>query len=260
MTTESSPYRDGDALLLPGGVGVSQLEVYDWPTADDSHGGSPHMHLTCTEAYVVVSGEGAVQTLTATGFQESELRPGTTLWFTPGTIHRLINTASLRIVVVMQNNGLPEAGDAVFTFPPEVLADPAAYARAAVLPGPAVEGHAAAEAAARARRDLAIEGFGLLRDEVAAGRDEALRRFHEQALALVGGKLADWEQRWRAGALAEAERTGAQLAALRSGDVSRLGAAEIRQIVPRDDRGLGMCGRLTTYPVERAREVGGTAG
>ncbi|AOS64469.1 cupin domain-containing protein [Actinoalloteichus hymeniacidonis] len=255
MAAESSPYRDGDALLLPGGVGVSQLEVYDWPTADDSHGGSPHMHLTCTEAYVVVAGTGAVQTLTASGAQESELRAGTTLWFTPGTIHRLINRDGLRIVVVMQNNGLPEAGDAVFTFPTEILDDPAAYAEAATLPDPAVAGQAAAEAAARARRDLAIEGFGALRAESAAGNEDALRRFHQQALTLVGDKLAGWRERWQAGALAEAERTGEQLTALQAGDVSRLAAAEIRRIVPGEDRRLGMCGRLTTYPIERAAEV-----
>ena len=33
------------------------------------------------------------------------------------------------ILLVMQNAGLPEAGDAVLTFPPEVLADPEAYAQ-----------------------------------------------------------------------------------------------------------------------------------
>ena len=37
----------------------------------------------------------------------------------------------------MQNAGLPEHGDAVLTFPPEILADPDAYARAATLPSAA---------------------------------------------------------------------------------------------------------------------------
>lgn len=52
--------------------------------------------------------------------------------------------------VLMQNSGLPEAGDAVLAFPPEVVADPERYATAAALPpgtGPATE------AAARRRRD-----------------------------------------------------------------------------------------------------------
>ncbi|GAB3933934.1 hypothetical protein GCM10027614_06000 [Micromonospora vulcania] len=49
-------------------------------------------------------------------------------------MHRLVNGGGLSIVVLMQNSGLPEAGDAVLTFPPDVLADPAAYAAAAALP------------------------------------------------------------------------------------------------------------------------------
>ncbi len=46
----------------------------------------------------------------------------------------MVRGGDLRITVLMQNGGLPEAGDAVFTFPPEVLADPGAYAAAATLP------------------------------------------------------------------------------------------------------------------------------
>lgn len=34
---------------LPGGVAVSHLCVYDWPAADGLHGGTPHMHLACSE-------------------------------------------------------------------------------------------------------------------------------------------------------------------------------------------------------------------
>lgn len=41
---------------LPGGVAVSHLSVYDWPAADGVCGGTPHMHLTCSEAYVVTGG------------------------------------------------------------------------------------------------------------------------------------------------------------------------------------------------------------
>ena len=132
---------------LPGAVGVSGLQVYDWPTADGVCGGSPHVHLTCAECYVVVAGVGRVQTLTRRGFAETPLAAGTVAWFTPGTIHRLVNETGLRIVVVMQNSGLPEAGDAVFTFPPDTLADPAVYAEAAAVGD---------DDAARRRRDLAI--------------------------------------------------------------------------------------------------------
>lgn len=41
---------------------------------------------------------------------------------------------ALEILVVMQSSGLPEAGDMVITFAPEVLDDPVAYAKAHALP------------------------------------------------------------------------------------------------------------------------------
>ncbi|MZD03562.1 cupin domain-containing protein, partial [Streptomyces sp. SID5785] len=100
----------------PGGVAVSHLTVYDWPAADGLCGGTPHIHLTCSEGYVVIGGRGAVHTLTAEGHRRTPLTAGTVAWFTPGTVHRLVNEdGALRIVVLMQNGGLPEAGDAVLT-------------------------------------------------------------------------------------------------------------------------------------------------
>ncbi|WP_214410699.1 cupin domain-containing protein [Sphaerisporangium fuscum] len=221
-------------MSFPGGVGVSGLRVYDWPAADGVCGGSPHMHLLCSEAYVVVEGNGAVQTLTWDGYAETPLWPGAVVWFTPGTIHRLLNDdGRLRIVVIMQNSGLPEAGDAVFTFPPAVLADPDRYARAAAIDG---------EEGARRRRDLAMEGFLELRR---AGRD-ALAAFHRQAVEIVSGKLDAFEKRWREGALRTAEDTGAQLRALRRGDPAHLRRARVVSAPP--EPRLGMCGRLETYP------------
>lgn len=221
-------------MIFPGGVGISGLRVYDWPTADGFCGGSPHMHLACSEAYVVVAGSGAVQTLTLSGYAENELSPGDVLWFPPGTIHRLLNfDGRLQIVVVMQNSGLPEAGDAVFTFPPEILADPDAYARAS----------AAEDAAAvRRRRDLAIEGYLALR----RNGPEALADFHRAAHRLIAPKLEEFEQRWRSGALAAARQTGDHLASLRRGDLSYLSEAKVQRVEPR--RRFGMCGTLETYP------------
>ena len=52
---------------LPGAVGLSHLAVYDSTAPDGEHGGSPHMHLSCTEAYVVQAGRGRIQTLGADG-------------------------------------------------------------------------------------------------------------------------------------------------------------------------------------------------
>jgi mannose-6-phosphate isomerase-like protein (cupin superfamily) len=229
--------------LLPGAVGVSGLQVYDWPTADGLCGGSPHVHLACSEAYVVIEGKGRVQTLNTGGFAETPLEPGTVLWFTPGTIHRLVNDdGGLRIVVIMQNDGLPEAGDAVFTFPPDVLDDPPAYARAAALTPPE-------ETAARERRDLAITGFTLLRERSEAGDRRALEDFYRSAVGLKAPLLRDWEHRWRSGALATAERTGEHLRRMGDGDWSHLAEAGVHRLEPPavKDRAYGMCGRLDTY-------------
>ncbi|MFD5324906.1 cupin domain-containing protein [Streptomyces sp. NPDC127092] len=220
---------------LPGGVGISGLTVYDWEAADGLCGGTPHMHLVCSEAYVVVSGTGSVQTLTTTGFADTPLHPGDVVWFTPGTIHRLVNAGGLRLLVLMQNSGLPEAGDAVFTFPAPVLADPNAYDAAATLTGD----HAAA---ARRRRDLALEGFLAL-------REGGLAEFHAAARRLKSGLLDDWRIRWRDGALAAALETGRQLERLKAGDLSHLGHGAVSRRECPEHPLFGMCGRLHTYPV-----------
>ncbi|WP_137994872.1 cupin domain-containing protein [Streptomyces vilmorinianum] len=220
---------------LPGGVGISGLTVYDWEAADGLCGGTPHMHLVCSEAYIVIGGSGSVQTLTTSGFTDTPLRPGDVVWFTPGTIHRLVNAGGLRLVVLMQNSGLPEAGDAVFTFPAPVLADPDAYRAAAVLTGD----HAAA---ARRRRDLALEGFLAL-------REGGLREFHAAAHRLKRDLLDDWWFRWRDGPLAATLATGCQLAGLKTGDLSHLDHGDVSRLERPEEPLFGMCGLLHAYPV-----------
>jgi hypothetical protein len=231
---------------FPGGVGVSRLCVYDAPTPDGLAGGSPHIHLCCAESYVVVGGRGAAQTLSGAGFAEHELVAGTVLWFTPGTVHRLVNHGGLDIVVVMGNSGLPEAGDAVLTFPPEVLADPDRYAAAVALPDGGAPG--ADVTAAYRRRDLAIEGFQALRAAVERDGPDAMAAFHAAAVALKRPQFATWRQRWQAGALAAARATGEQLDALERGDGGHLAAAAVQGLPEPSERGrLGMCGLLDTY-------------
>ncbi|MFF8997717.1 cupin [Streptomyces achromogenes] len=229
---------------LPGAVGLSHLSAYDWEAADGVCGGSPHLHLVCSEAYVVTGGRGAVQTLGPDGYRDIPLRPGAVAWFTPGTVHRMVQGGGLRVTVLMQNSGLPEAGDAVFTFPPEVLADPERYAAAATLPpgaGPA------AQAAARRRRDLAVEGFLRLRETLAAGDAGPYRDFQRAAARLVRAKVPRWRELWRAGALAAAERTGAQLDALETGEPDYLGDATAYRAAPTRLGGFGMCGYRDEY-------------
>ncbi|MEV0845708.1 cupin [Streptomyces sp. NPDC049954] len=229
----------------PGAVAVSHLSVYDWPAADGLCGGTPHLHLTCTEGYVVTGGSGAVQTLTTSGFTSTPLTPGALVWFSPGTIHRLVNDGGLRISVLMQNSGLPEAGDAVLTLPPRFLTDRATYEAAVALPPPTEE-DACAEAA-RARRDLALEGFAALRTASESGDPGPLAAFHRSAAALVQPLLDDWEQRWHAGAEAAAAATGEQIARLRAGDSSHLAEARVTARHTDPVRRFGMCGRLDVY-------------
>ncbi|WP_235928554.1 cupin domain-containing protein, partial [Nesterenkonia haasae] len=169
---------------FPGGTSLSHLCVYDWDTPDGMHGGSPHLHTLSTEAYVITAGQGEVHTISAEGPARDPLGPGSLLWFTPGTVHRLINHGGLEMSVLMSNAGLPEAGDAVLTFPEEVLADPEKYAAAVALPQG--DDDAAKAAAARTRRDLAIEGYEQLLDAIERdGLTPAMGRLYSHAVRLV---------------------------------------------------------------------------
>jgi mannose-6-phosphate isomerase-like protein (cupin superfamily) len=236
-------------MTFPGATSLTVLDVYDWIAPDGLRGGSAHVHLASAEGYVVLAGAGRLQTFGARGYAESGLAPGDCLWFTPGIIHRLVNDGGLRLLVVMANAGLPEAGDAVLTFPPEILADPATYARAAALPpdgaaGDGAAGDGALADAARRRRDLAIEGFVALRD---AG-PEALAGFFAAAVRLVAGRVPEWRERWQAGALGTAAATGGQLDQLAAGDAGYLAGGVVRRIArPSGPRRYGMCGLLTGY-------------
>ena len=234
---------------FPGGIGVSHLRVYDTPAPDGLAGGTPHLHTVCTEAYAVINGAGEVHTLTSSGFKVTPLEPGAFVWFTPGTIHRLVNGGGLEILVLMANAGLPEAGDLVITFPPEIVEDANAYALASTLPdddrtttGPGTS--------ARQRRDLAVPAFIDLITATERGDPRPLRAFHEAAAALVRPRLADFEKLWESGPVAAVERTEEQLAALANGSSAHLADASVHAMpVPGEERRLGCCGTLGTYVV-----------
>jgi hypothetical protein len=148
--------------------------------------------------------------------------------------------------VIMQNNGLPEAGDAVLTFPSDVLADPRRYADAVALPdggAPGVDVNAAYR-----RRDLAIEGFQELRAAVERDGPRALAAFQTAAAALKRPLLDQWRTRWEDGAFRAAQSTGVQLDALARGDASHLREARVTALPgPTEEGRLGMCGLLDTY-------------
>jgi mannose-6-phosphate isomerase-like protein (cupin superfamily) len=237
---------------FPGGTSLSFLDVYDDAAPDGVVGGSPHLHLASTECYVVVAGEGELHTVTLEGCREIPLTAGSVIWFTPGTIHRAVNHGGLRVVVLMGNAGLPEAGDAVMTFPPDVLADPDRYRAAATLPPRATEADRAADA--RRRRDLAVEGFLPIRDALRDGDEAPLRAFYAAAAALVRSRAGTWESIVRDGPLAQAETALALTADLVSGAAPHLESAGVFRS-PTPDRVFGMCGRLTPARTEGSPRV-----
>lgn len=235
---------------LPGAVGISRLQVYSSAAADGVVGGTPHMHLACSEGYYVTGGAGAVHTLTARGQERVPLRAGTVAWFTPGTVHRLVNEGDLEIVTLMQNGGLPEAGDAVLTLPSSVLSDPERYDREARLPRNATLDDA------RRRRDLAVQGLAELTAALERHGPPALEAFYRAAAAIVRPRLQGWRALWEDGARRAAQDTADQLDALGDGDVTHLLSAGVHARPDPDETGrLGMCGLLDTYP-SVSHEVG----
>jgi mannose-6-phosphate isomerase-like protein (cupin superfamily) len=239
-------FEPGSAVALPGGIGISRLTVYDIEAPDGLVGGTPHVHLACSEGYYVIAGVGAVQTLNPKGFTETPLQAGTVAWFDPGTIHRLVNGGGLQILTLMSNSGLPEAGDAVLTLPPEHLTDRETYLKATTLTGE----DEAQTPSAMARRNLALEGFAVLRESYEANGPSALDDFYAAAIRLVQPQLADWRRRWEQGARRLADETGAALDALEAGTAPHLQTAELHELpAPTEFGRHGMCGRLDTYEI-----------
>jgi mannose-6-phosphate isomerase-like protein (cupin superfamily) len=233
-----------------GGISISRLRVYDGRSPDGLAGGSPHMHLACQEAYYVLAGEGVVETLDLTdGYRRTEVRAGDALHFDPGVVHRLVNESALEILVLMQNSGLPEHGDAVFTFPPGDLSDAATYARFASIQ--VVDD-------AMARRDRAVRGFMLLRDGFERSPEVGralLEAFHGRAAALVEHAIPRWCEIVAAGPAAAVDRTLARLAALVDGRPIDFGDGQVVALERAPER-LGMCGRLNPLLLEEGWSAG----
>jgi mannose-6-phosphate isomerase-like protein (cupin superfamily) len=232
-------------MTFPGGTSVSRLSVYSGACADGLEGGTPHLHTASTEAYVVVGGRGALVTADLRGVRETELNPGSTVWFTPGTIHRAVNRGGLEVVVVMQNAGLPEAGDAVMTFPPEIVADPVRYRDAATLPLDAPDD--VVEAAVGRRRELAVAGFLPIAAALRDGDPGPLRAFYEHAVALVRPRVAGWREIWEDTVARQGRETADILDALGRGDGTHLSRAALMESPPQAR--WGMCGHLRTHDV-----------
>lgn len=237
-----------DLPPLPGAVGLTHLRVYDSVAPDGLAGGTPHLHTVCTEAYWVVHGRGRVQTISGGGFAETPLEPGALVWFTPGTIHRLVNdSGDLEILVVMANRGLPEAGDMVVLDAPEVMADRDRYLAAATLPVGATT-TAGERDPADARRDRAVVAFNDIREALEAGDRSPLDGFLDRAAELVSVHHDTWRSRWAQGPKAATDQTDAHLRAIAAADGTHLREASVHRLdPPAEVRGLGCCGTLGTY-------------
>lgn len=230
--------------LAPGATSVSALAVYHSVAPDGIAGGSPHLHTVASEAYLVTGGRGELHVIDADGFRSVPLATGDTVRIEPGVVHRAVNRGGLEVRVLMSHAGLPEAGDAVLTFPDRILADPERYAAAAYIPGPEAS-HAHRLEAAERRRDLAVEGYRALFAETAEGfrvNPEAVAHLHERAVALVGPRI----ERWRGLAADAVERvaqeTRERLDALAQADARVLDGGRAVASQPRQD--YGMCGIL----------------
>ena len=235
-------------LHMPGLTSMTRLKVYDSPAPDGQRGGTPHVHLLCTETYYVLAGSGAVEMIDASGFSRVQLRPLEALVFSPGTIHRLVNpNGDLEILVLMEHDGLPESGDNVPCFEQNWLADDAAFAEAMRVTS--LED-------AYQRRDRGVSGFLELKatfeQDAGAGR-AAYEAFLRCALERTTPFRAGW------GSILKNEQVAAnvairQLVALDDGDISALLQAQNATLAPPDTTRLGFCGHLHRYPAVFALE------
>lgn len=229
-------------LRMPGATLVTRLKVYDTASPDGQRGGTPHIHLMCTEMYFVLSGSGAVELLDMNGFSRVELGPNSALVFSPGTIHRLINPqGDLLVLVVMQNSGLPERGDNVPCFADAWMADDVRFAEAMAV---------TSIADAYLRRDRGVDGFLELKaafDENQESGRRGLRRFYDLAAERSTNLRAEWARIVKEGALAESQGSLNHLAALEQGRTDHLAEAQHHLIHADDFNKLGFCGELNRY-------------
>lgn len=230
------------SLQMPGATLMTRLKVYDTETPDGQIGGTPHVHLVCTEIYLVLSGSGAVEIINKDGFSRVDLKQHDSLLFSPGTIHRLINPhRDLEILVIMQNSGLPERGDNVVTFAEEYLQTDEAY-NAAMQVNSLEEAYQ--------RRNRGVDGFLQLKaafeESLSIGQSE-LEAFYDYANARTAAYQAQWREIVQHGAIASAEESLSQLDSLQDNDTSYLFSSEHALI--RNDAGSkhGFCGHLNRY-------------
>ncbi len=233
-------------LILPSGIGLSHLRVYDEPGPDGLITGGAHFHGVCSEIYYVLAGTGHVELLSLNGYEKVELRPNKVVFFRPGVIHRLVNpNKNLEILLIMQNGGLPERGDFILTFHPEIMADTTRYMAAA---------KAANISEALTRRNKANEGFNDLRDTMQAdpahGR-EKLRVFYDHARRILLPKVDGFEWVLKSGSLYEAKSSHDAIDFIRNNHMEYLEKASWAGIYPMNEPlRQGTSGAMHPYAVQ----------
>lgn len=229
-------------LRMPGATLATRLKVYDTAGPDGQRGGTPHMHLLCSEMYFVLSGSGFVDMIDWHGFSRHPLQAHSALVFSPGTLHRLINPeGDLELLITMQNSGLPERGDNVVSFEEEILADDLAYQRAMA---------ASSFEEAYARRDRGVEGFLALKaafDQSLEHGRQRLERFFEQATSRTKPLRSQWQHVIEQGALSEARQSLNHLQHLNRQQFDYLRGAQHFAIAPSAYTTPGFCGALNRY-------------
>ena len=247
-----APARAQDLI---SGIGLTELTVYDQrPAPDGLMSGSPHVHAVTDEGYYVLSGKGRVELHDlAGGFRSVDLLPGRYVQFPPGTVHRLVSTDRLVLLVVMGNAGLAEHGDARIYFGRDVDDDPAEFARLNGLAGArGLEG-------ALDRRDAAVRAYSRLLELWAGDRPAYFRelgRFIGLHMKAAAGLRREFSEAVASGPAAWGERFRRRVGSLPAE------AGEGAPILHTPSAGAtpGMCGLLRPVtgftPVGPAKDAG----
>lgn len=227
---------------MPGATLLTRLRVYDSKAPDGQMSGTPHFHLVCSELYFTLHGGGAVEIIDADGFQSIPLPKHSAFLFSPGTLHRLVNTTSdMEVLLVMENSGLPERGDTIATFSNDVLANDLSY-------------HAAMQAAslqdAYRRRDEAVIGFLAVKEAFAKSKEcgrAALETMYGHARARTAGRHKEWYEVVTHGSFDEAQSALLDIVKLQNGKTEQLFDAGHYFMPAVEKNTVGFCGTLNRY-------------
>lgn len=234
--------------VFPGATQCSRVSLYgDLDTG--VCGGTPHLHTACTEAYIWLQGSGGVELLSSRGHRVVPMTPYSVVWFSPGVIHRGVPDQPQRqeaeVLVLMQNAGLPESGDAVITLPERLWGDPEAYRDTVAVADPDIE---QARELVRARRALALEGLAELTESVARLGPSGLDGFYRYARHVVAPHLDTMSSLIAERVEPEVNRTRDILAQMKAGSFSHLHDGDAEFTAAPTAPVFGMCGELRPFP------------